>query len=177
MKRPPRYDLPNAAPGPLRLVQLFVNTSNHETGLELLPTPNALAAWFSAHGLPVENARPADLRCAHETRSALRELATTGAGAAALAAASRRAELAIAFDPPRLVAHAGGADGALGTILASVYDAVRDGRWRRFKTCRNCGWVYWDNSKNRSAAWCSMQLCGSRLKVRRYRERQRAGSR
>jgi len=34
----PRYDLPNAAPEPLRLVQLFVNSLDHEHGREWLPT-------------------------------------------------------------------------------------------------------------------------------------------
>ncbi|MDQ3777760.1 MAG: CGNR zinc finger domain-containing protein [Actinomycetota bacterium] len=48
---------------------------------------------------------------------------------------------------------------------------MRDGSWQRLKTCRNCGWAFWDESKNRSGVWCSMQLCGSRLKVRRYRNR------
>jgi len=70
-----------------------------------------------------------------------------------------------------LIARATGVDGAMGAILAAVYEAVRDGSWRRLKTCRTCGWAFWDESRSRTATWCSMQLCGNRAKVRRYRDR------
>jgi predicted RNA-binding Zn ribbon-like protein len=32
---------------------------------------------------------------------------------------------------------------------------------------------FYDYSPNRSAAWCSMQLCGNRAKTRAYRRRRR----
>ena len=38
------------APGPLRLVQRFVNTNDLETGPDLLPDHAALAAWLAASG-------------------------------------------------------------------------------------------------------------------------------
>ena len=167
----PRYDLPNEAPEPLQLVQLFLNTSNHETGRELLDTPRGLSDWFAANGVPVASARPADLRRARRLREELRQLIATGKGVASLEEAARRAKLQLSFAPPRLVPSTAGVDGALGTLAAGVYEAMRDGSWERLKTCRNCGWAFWDASKNRSAVWCSMQLCGSRLKVRRYRSR------
>jgi predicted RNA-binding Zn ribbon-like protein len=34
-----------------------------------------------------------------------------------------------------------------------------------------CRWAFYDYSKNRSASWCLMQLCGNRRKIRAYRER------
>lgn len=176
MERPPRYDLPNAAPEPLRLVQLLINTSNHETGRELLSSPPALALWLSDNGVRVDSADGAELRRTRRLRAALRRLVTTGRSSPALEDAARRAKLTVAFDGPRLVPREGGVDGALGTIVAAVYEAMRDGSWGRLKTCNNCGWAYWDKSKNRSGAWCSMQLCGSRLKVRRYRSRKTAGA-
>ncbi len=166
-----RYDLPNAAPEPLRLVQLFLNTSDHETRRELFETPRALADWFGANGVAVDSAGPVDLRRAKQLRDELRQMIATGAHAVSLEEVGRRAKLQLSFTPPRLVPSATGMDGALGTIAAAVYEAMRDGRWERLKTCRNCGWAFWDESKNRSAVWCSMQLCGSRLKVRRYRSR------
>jgi predicted RNA-binding Zn ribbon-like protein len=173
MKRPPRYDVPNAAPGPLRTVQLFVNTSNHETGLELLGSADALAEWLATTGADVDSATRADLRRAHALRSALRGAIATGVPGPAFEEAARRSKLTVAFPGPTLAAQAAGVDGALGAMVATVYEAMRDGSWSRLKTCRNCEWAYWDNSKNRSAAWCSMQLCGSRAKVRRYRSRAR----
>jgi len=39
--------------------------------------------------------------------------------------------------------------------------------------CRNCHWSFYDYSPNRSATWCSMQLCGNRKKTRDYRRRRR----
>lgn len=173
MKRPPRYDVPNAAPGALRMVQLFVNTSNHETGRELLGTREALVEWLMAAGADVDAATPADLRHAHALRAGLRSAIATGAPGPAFEDAARRSKLTVAFPGPALLAQARGVDGALGALVAAVYDAMRDRSWSRLKTCRNCEWAYWDNSRNRSAAWCSMQLCGSRAKVRRYRSRTR----
>jgi predicted RNA-binding Zn ribbon-like protein len=51
-----------------------------------------------------------------------------------------------------------------------------DGSWSRLKTCENdeCRWAFYDQSKNRSAKWCSMQSCGNRMKARAYRARREA---
>ena len=171
MKRPPRYDLPNAAPEPLRLVQLFLNTTDHEHGRELLADPAALGAWLKERGLDGRGVGHAGVRRAQELREALRALVASGRVTPPLEEAADRARLTVEFAPSRLVAQASGIDGALGAIVAVAYDAMRDGSWERLKTCRNCSWAFWDESRNRSAQWCSMQLCGNRLKVRRYRER------
>jgi predicted RNA-binding Zn ribbon-like protein len=174
MKRPPRYDVPNAAPEPLRLVQLFVNTVDHEHGRELLATPAQLEEWFAEHGLETGRTGLAAVRKAQALREALRDLIASGRDSAPLAVAARRARLNIDFGDGRLVPQADGLDGALGVLVAIVYEAMRDGTWSRLKTCRNCNWAFWDESRNRSATWCSMTLCGNRLKVRRYRSRRAA---
>ena len=66
-----------------------------------------------------------------------------------------------------------GADRALATIASVVVDAVSDGSWSRFKACRkdSCGWVFYDQSRNRSSNWCSMTICGNRTKTAVYRRR------
>ena len=171
MKRPPRYDLPKAAPPPLRLVQLFLNTENHETGRELLRSPADAAAWFAEQGVAVGAVRPTQLARAHELRSALRTFVADGTPTPALREAADRSRLTIDLERPGLVANAAGLDGALGAILGLVYDAVRDGSWSRLKACQTCGWAFWDESRSRTGTWCSMQLCGNRAKVRRYRRR------
>jgi predicted RNA-binding Zn ribbon-like protein len=53
---------------------------------------------------------------------------------------------------------------------------MQDGTFARLKSCRNhdCRWAFYDYSKNRSASWCSMQLCGNRTKTRAYRRRHSA---
>ena len=69
---------------------------------------------------------------------------------------------------------AGGIDGLCGQLVSVAVTAMLDGSWERLKACRNCRWAFFDESKNRSARWCSMSLCGNRLKTRAYRRRQRS---
>lgn len=174
MKRPPQYDVPKAAPAPLRLVQLFLNTTDHEHR-ELLGTPAQVESWFAEQGLDTGRVGPAAVRRTQALREALRALVAEGRASPDLTEASARARLAIDFEEARLVPQADGLDAALGALLAIVYDAMLDGTLARLKTCRNCRWAFWDESRSRTAAWCSMTLCGNRLKVRRYRSRHAAG--
>ena len=39
---------------------------------------------------------------------------------------------------------------------------------------QECGWLFLDHSKNKSRRWCSMEGCGSRVKMRRHYARMRA---
>jgi predicted RNA-binding Zn ribbon-like protein len=45
---------------------------------------------------------------------------------------------------------------------------------KRVRKCRQCVLHFYDTSKKGSRRWCSMQICGNRLKVRAYAARQRA---
>jgi predicted RNA-binding Zn ribbon-like protein len=56
----------------------------------------------------------------------------------------------------------------LGEVVAIAFAALFDGSFARLKACRNCHWSFYDYSPNRSATWCSMQLCGNRRKTRAY---------
>ncbi len=179
----PRFDLPNAAPEPLRLVQLFVNTASViEHRVEWLAAPSALALWLDEHDAQASGKpTPADLKRALVLREALRALLVrnnTGEEAADAPAvvnqAAERAGLRLALDESgelRLEVREGGVDGALGRILAVAHGAMLDGSWTRLKVCRNCCWAFYDPSKNRSGTWCSMQICGNRRKTRAYRKR------
>lgn len=173
MRRPPRYDLPRAAPEPLRRVQLFVNTTDHDHSRELLESPSQVRDWLTAHVRDPVRVSPAGAARARALREAFRDLLRGGSpeATALVEEAARRARLAVSLDEPRLVPQAPGLDGVLGELVALVYEAMRDGSWTRLKSCPNCGWSFWDASRNRSAAWCSMQLCGNRSKVRRHRLR------
>ena len=106
-------------------------------------------------------------------REALRGLIRGHATSEVLDRAAGDARLTLRFEPGSvaLVPEARGADGALGSILAVVHGAIQDGSWQRLKTCPRCSWVFYDYSRNRSAAWCSMQLCGNRVKTRSYYRR------
>jgi len=130
-----------------------------ERGVE--PTPSALA-----RAREVREAFPALLIANNQRRAAPR------APAAKLQVAAQRARLSVRFAPTaRLVAEADGVDGALGPVLVAAFEAMQDGSWSRLKACRNCHWAFYDESRNRAAAWCSMQLCGNRSKIRAYRRR------
>jgi predicted RNA-binding Zn ribbon-like protein len=39
----------------------------------------------------------------------------------------------------------------------------------RLRACPGCGWLFLDTSRNGGRRWCSMSMCGSREKMRRYR--------
>ncbi len=165
-RRPPQYDLPKAAPGPLRLVQVLVNTTDgHER--ELLPE------WLEERGVA---ATPAALARAREVREALRallianneRLAVPADAAEELERAADARTLSIRFSRRRSSSRSRTVSTARsGRVLAAALACMRDGSWTRLKACRNCHWAFYDESRNRSAAWCSMQLCGNRLKTRR----------
>jgi predicted RNA-binding Zn ribbon-like protein len=185
VSRAPRYDVPKAAPTPLRLVQAFVNTVDLEHEREWLMDPDALAAWGREWKLVAPGTRfgQADLRRALELREAFRALLVanrdgrpTADTLATLTGAARAARFTVAFErggPPRLVPQATGVEGLCGRLVAVATTAMLDGSWPRLKACRNCRWAFFDESKNRSARWCSMALCGNRLKTRAYRRRLR----
>jgi predicted RNA-binding Zn ribbon-like protein len=68
-------------------------------------------------------------------------------------------------------------DRPLWPIARSAADLLAGTALDRVKQCpgQHCGWVFLDLTKNGRRRWCEMEVCGSRSKVRRYRERQRQG--
>ena len=161
----PRYDVPKAAPEPLRRVQLFINSTDVHNGIEWLPE------WLEAHELAGAEPR------ARKLREAVRALVLANNGQpldpAALETVNRAAtRVSPELDPQRRLRFRTDGD-ALDQIVVIVLDALLDGSWARLKACRNCHWSFYDYSPNRSATWCSMQLCGNRTKTREYRRRRR----
>ncbi len=167
-------------------MQLFVNTADREHGREWLGTPEELREWIAGAGLgPVAHVGEAELRLARELREALRALAEANAGAPVSAEAvgvvnhfARASGLSVGLDETATVRFDGAAasfDGVVCRLLGVVFEAMVDGSWQRLKACPQCRWAFYDYSRNRSASWCSMQLCGGRAKARAYRAR-RAGS-
>lgn len=59
-------------------------------------------------------------------------------------------------------------ESALWPILRSFTALITSEDCNRIKQCSNCGWVFVDNSKNKSRRWCSMEICGNRIKARRH---------
>lgn len=175
------------APPPLDLLQDFVNTEIPEWAQDDLDTPAALSSWLEARGLVGPErvpATPEAFRRARALRSCLRSLAlanTIGVPPGPQDVAASMAELgdlrftfAVADDGAPAIRPAGdGVDGALATMAAIAAAAAQAGTWSRFKACRKdtCGWVFYDQSRNRSSNWCSMTICGNRSKTAGYRRR------
>jgi predicted RNA-binding Zn ribbon-like protein len=76
----------------------------------------------------------------------------------------------------RRVESSAGLDRLLWPVVQSAVNLLTSGELERVKECRgaeDCGWLFFDTSKNRSRQWCSMEGCGSRVKMRRLYVRQR----
>jgi len=173
----------NAAPEQLELVRTFVNTFDHEDGTESLTDPAALTAWLQTNGLGSPDVTSSDLERARELREALRAILQHHGGMGldpdaprVVDDAAARAKLSVAFDDhgeARIEPKAPGVDGALGRLLVTIADAQRDGTWSRLKACpaEDCQYAFYDRSRNHSAVWCDMKVCGNRQKVRSFRAR------
>jgi predicted RNA-binding Zn ribbon-like protein len=179
------------APGSLALVQAYINSFfdlEGEWGADRFATPERLASWLADRGLlPVGTSlRAGDRMRAIAVRKGLRGLAAGNndafpdVAAASLADVNRagagaKVEVLLEADGPRFAATGTGLDRALGVVLAITGRAMLDGTWRRLKTCpgHDCGWAFYDHSRNQTGRWCSMSVCGGRAKARaHYRRRQ-----
>jgi predicted RNA-binding Zn ribbon-like protein len=168
----------------VRLVQRFVNTNDREGGVDRLASPAALSRWFREAGVRVGRLEGRDLARAIELREALRVLLGANNGlpleAAALDtlnSALTGAGICFGATRPALTPRGVGIDYALGHIVAAVFHAMVEGTWPRLKACRRdaCQWAFYDQSKNQSGSWCTMEICGNRSKTSAYwRRRQTA---
>ncbi|MEU1045707.1 CGNR zinc finger domain-containing protein [Streptomyces sp. NPDC005897] len=159
------------APGGLELVEALVNTLlDIETGADSLDTPEVRERF----GLTED-----DLPAARELRESLRATLLAHAGhpphrpVTPLGELLSAAPLVVAVDPADgAAALVPARDGTLtARVAAAVAQALVDGTWTRFKACEaaDCHWAYYDRSPGGRGRWCSMQVCGARAKMRRYR--------
>ncbi len=66
-------------------------------------------------------------------------------------------------------------DYMLWPVVRSAADLLTSDDLRRVRRCarEGCDWLFVDSSKNHSRRWCTMNVCGSRVKARRYYRRRR----
>ncbi|MFG3202524.1 CGNR zinc finger domain-containing protein [Streptomyces sp. NPDC048192] len=160
----------SAAPGALGLVESLVNTLDLETGADALDTADGRARF----GVP-EDALAAALDLRESLRAAL--LAHAGhrphRAVTPLGELLARAPLYVSVDPEDGSAALAPAPDAplLDRVAAAVAEGVAQGTWMRLKACEaaDCHWAYYDRSPAGRGRWCSMQVCGARAKMRRYR--------
>jgi predicted RNA-binding Zn ribbon-like protein len=179
------------APGRLELLQRFVNSYNHDFPPEWdrIGTPEKARAWLRERRLVAAGDRisAADVARLRELREAIRALAIAnqdGQPAEAAVDVIRRAagtahlRVGIGDTGEAALEPTGrGVDGAVATLLGILYEAQLSGDWTRLKACRQCEYAFFDRSKNRSAAWCAMSICGNRTKNRAYYRRRRHSTR
>lgn len=174
---------------PAELLRDFVNTYDVGQDAEQLRTPVDLSGWLADRGLAPAGAAAtaADLETAVRFREGLR--------AAMLAHHEREPQplppeleevlarlpvrVSVAGGRPELVPLDGGIESGLSRLAAAVMASEAEGTWPRLKVCQEstCRAAFVDTSKNRSRAWCSMQVCGNRRKTRTYRARHRTAAR
>ncbi|GAA4077859.1 CGNR zinc finger domain-containing protein [Streptomyces shaanxiensis] len=158
------------APGGLELVQSLVNTLDIESGADSLDTVEGRARF----GVAEE-----DLAQARELRESLRVALLAHAGhvphrvVTPLGDLLAASALVVAVGPADGSATLAPADGGplLSRVAAAIAQALVEGTWMRLKACEavDCHWAYYDRSPAGRGRWCSMQVCGARAKMRRYR--------
>ncbi|GHB27277.1 CGNR zinc finger domain-containing protein [Streptomyces chryseus] len=155
------------APGELALVEALVNTLDVEKGADSLDTE----AGRTAFGLT-----EAGVPGARELREALRAACLAHAGREVSTASLDRllaaAPLLVTVDGAGAAALRPADPGALASrVAAAIASAHADGTWPRLKACEaeDCQWAYYDRSPAGRSRWCTMAVCGSRAKMRKYR--------
>lgn len=165
------------------IIQGFANTYDPTQPAEAGAA--GVATWLADNGMP--DATRDDVVRATEFRDLVRRMlshdgcvakdelirnAVNATSAAAPLVVQFRGDGYVALEPAR----AGGIDAVLGRIVGAIFESMADGTWLRLKLCLagDCQWAYYDESRNRSGHWCSMETCGNKAKARAYRERRKA---
>lgn len=172
------------APRPLRVVQQFVNTYNHELGDERdrLRSLREAREWLMEHSLlePARKLTASDLKRLRSLRETMRSLVGLSGDSESSAlqdlsddlGGGIRLNVAIASDGRvRLEPTGDVVEHIAGSLLVIIHEAMVAGGWSRMKLCRQCSWLFFDHSRNRSSSWCAMAVCGNRAKNRAYRKR------
>ncbi|WP_236794520.1 CGNR zinc finger domain-containing protein [Amycolatopsis sp. GM8] len=143
------------------------------TRQDLLSDAGAGRRWLTAHGQPSSEA---EWRTALGVRAALQDIVRGDGTPASLApfvegvfsrASFGENGVAWTVELPK------GRSAAARAVLA--WDALRVSHPGRLRPCANpeCRLFLIDHSKPNSARWCSMAVCGNRLKARRHYQRTR----
>jgi predicted RNA-binding Zn ribbon-like protein len=178
----------------------FVNTTDWEraglprpSGMEVLGDPNSLVRWGRRLGVLSRRgparASDAELSAARSLRAAIHTVfSAVAAGGAPPPAVLDRLRRDHAAGIPFARIRERGGSWPLGwsrtdprsVRFAVAADAIAllgsPDQLRRVRQCpgTNCGGLFLDTSGRRR--WCSMEVCGSRAKMRRLYQRQRAAA-
>ena len=157
------------APGPLALVQSFINSHydlevDHGADQPACQQPPAQRSRGREQIGARTRIGKADLERALTVREGLRELARNGG--------DQGRSVVLLVDE---ATSGGGVAASLGLVLGITAQAIVDGSWSRLKICpgEDCDWAFFDHSRNHTGRWCSMSVCGGRAKARSHYHRRR----
>ncbi|MCR6484928.1 CGNR zinc finger domain-containing protein [Amycolatopsis sp. OK19-0408] len=156
----------------------LLNTTPVHDGIpgDDLADPAAAREWLAAHGQP---ATDNEHRALVEARSVLQRIVRGEVGPAAAGAFVDGAGYRASFGEDGVEWHLNvpaGRAAAARAVLA--WDALAKSSPGRLRPCANpeCRLFLIDHSKPNSARWCSMAVCGNRMKARRHYQRSRTAA-
>lgn len=173
----------------------FVNTLDWRDDparrVELVPTPQALSAWTRHVGFPAaiaggirhERQRARAIRLRETLAPIVRAVADGRTSpSAARSSLTRWTQQAwhhreLADDRGTLTwqwqARTDPVDRVLFELVLDAGALLLSPERDRVRVCagQGCGWFFVDRSKAGRRRWCSMAVCGNRVKVREYRKR------
>jgi predicted RNA-binding Zn ribbon-like protein len=91
-----------------------------------------------------------------------------------VAAATTRAELAATGPHPAPTWSLAEPGALLWPVADAAHRLLTGPEVARLKRCVACPWLFLDRSRNGSRRWCSMEICGTDEKIRRYVTRRAA---
>lgn len=142
-----------------------------------LAEPASAKAWLAARGGLGTDGELVKVRAA---RGAVQAVVRGEASAASLGGFLRDVRLEPALDASglRWELHAADADALLPARLVLAWNELEETRPGRLRPCANseCNLFLLDRSNGNRAQWCSMAICGNRMKARRHYERTRAAT-
>jgi predicted RNA-binding Zn ribbon-like protein len=169
-------DLVAAAPSDEAFLLDLLNTTPVVDGIvhDGLADSATAKTWMREHGVPDTKA---ELAALVEARAVLQRVVRGDAGPRALKrfVDGVRLRPVVGADGLDWRLDVDGATGAARAVLA--WDALRIASPGRLRPCANseCQLFLIDRSKPNTARWCSMAICGNRMKARRHYRRTRTG--
>ena len=167
--------MPDPAPGPLRLIQSFVNTLSAEPDADPLATREEAGAWLRAAALlPAESGLSGSEHAAllrlreavRDTLAAHTDSREDPEAAARLTRALAEGRLVVTVDATSLVRLASAARASYPSVVAAIAVAIAEaaaaGTWLRLKSCSGsaCGQAFYDDSAASGAQGCDTHVAG-----------------
>jgi CGNR zinc finger/Putative stress-induced transcription regulator len=184
-----RYELARAPEG-LGLVQDLINTrpAGRPRQVDLLGDVDsaqhwldgAIEQWYDLKSMPENRIvlQERDLEPLRDLRTDLHAVLVSRTDPGVAAAGLGSATLTVRMDPDGTVGLEPRGEGwrrVAAMMMLEAFVAQQQDTWRRLKVCRNerCAVSFYDRSRNSSAVWHDVRVCGNAVNLRASRARRR----